>query len=75
LTWPSSIPAPVFSSKACVACSRVPAAEATAPPSYIHDVRSYVPVSGSKPENTPPRSSVSWKRSSMSVAAFVYRTT
>ena len=39
-TSPVSIPAPVFSSKACVVCSRCPAAEATSPPSYIHLLRS-----------------------------------
>ncbi len=65
------MPAPVFSANAWLACSRTPAAEAISPPSYIQLDRSYIPVSGSKPENTPPRSSTSAKRSLMIVEAFV----
>jgi hypothetical protein len=68
---PSFIPAPVLSSNAWAVCSRTPAADAISPPSYIQVERSYRPVSGSNPEKTPARSSVSWNLSLMIVDAFV----
>ncbi len=65
------MPAPVLLAERLRRVLADPAAEAISPPSYIHEDRSYIPVSGSKPENTPSRSSVSWNFSLMIVEALV----
>ena len=65
------MPAPVCSLNACVACSWAPPEEPASWPLYAHESGSYLPVSGSKPENTPSRSSVSRNSSPTIVEAFV----